>query len=1227
MNSRFLFNQSPGRLWRTAIAALVGFVLNVSAAAVWKQGDGFRWRALEKCGDGRAGFELVPPTVSGISFTNYLDEIQGATNRVLFNGSGVATGDFDGDGLPDIYLARLNGTNALYRNLGNWHFEDVTTAVQLGRPSQLDRGAVFADVSGDGRLDLLIATTGRGVLCFLNGPDGKFRDVTDRVGTRNSYGATSIAVADVDGDRFLDVYVANYRTFDFKDRPRDFEMHIQAGRPVMPPELADQLIYENGQLLQYGEPDILFQNDRHGRFLPVAWSEGAFLDENGVPLRSPPRDWGLTATFRDLNGDSFPDLYVCNDFWTPDRIWLGNGRGQFRALASTAIRSISGSSMGVDIADVDRDGHVDIVVLEMLSRDSARRKRQMAQQEPAASIPGQFENRPQVLRNTFFRGRGDGTFAEIARLAGIDATEWSWSPLFLDVDLDGYEDLLVTAGHIRDILDADAVERVRADAAAGAGRGDGSAALAKRLQHDRWFPKLDFPLQLFRNGGDLHFQDATPDWGTAEVGIHHAIATADFDGDGDQDLVITQLNGPTRLYRNRGSAPRVAVRLAGRKPNVQGIGAKLRVFGGAVPMQSTEIICGGRYMSGSDPEVTFAAGTSPATMTLEVEWRSGLKSRIVDVAPGRLYEITEPAAGSVPNPESRRIAPLFRDISQSLAHVHHEDAFDDMELQPLLPGKLSQWGPGVSWHDINGDGFEDLAIGAGKGGAVGVYINNGHGGFVKASPETQVLPTDFAGAVGWVDEKHSPGWLFGVDNYENAATSKSGLAYIGMTNATLALNEVQLESSVGPLALGDMDGDGVCELFVGGRVRPGRYPEATDSKIFRRIDGRWQSVEAKPLLGVGLINGAVWSDLDGDGFPELLLACEWGSVRVFHWSHGQLTETTRDWGLDRWTGLWTGITTGDFNGDGKLDIVVGNRGWNTGMNASEMHPAELWYGSFSGNAGLDLIETEWDAVRGQIVPRRRLNELSAGFPWLLERFSNHQTYAVAGIESVLAGHQKEAHSVKINTLSIQVLLQRDHGFEPAKLPIESQFAPVFGVNVGDADGDGNEDIFLAQNFFATRAGISRHDAGTGLWLLGNGRGEFRSLSPAESGVAVHGEQRGSALSDFNGDGRIDLIVTQNGAPTRLFVNEGAKPGLRVRLIGPIGNPTAAGAMIRLHWGQRVGPAREIHAGSGHGSEDGAVAVLGYSDRPTSVWVRWPGGRTSETAIPAAGNDLLLRMPQ
>ncbi|PYI85224.1 MAG: hypothetical protein DME26_11500 [Verrucomicrobia bacterium] len=446
----------------------------------WQSGEGHRYAELPVPKWGKTGFTRMPAEITGVHFTNLLALDRSLTNQIYLNGSGVAAGDVDGDGRCDLFFCGLDGPNVLYRNLGNWKFQDITESAGVACPGLDATGATFADIDGDGDLDLIINSVGGGTHVFFNDGKGHFTE-SSKTGVLNAQRAgMSLAMADIDGDGALDLYIANYRRVTVRDQPNTrFAFKIENGQPVVTaidgrpltePDLTNRFTFkvslgEVGGTFdedENGEPDALYRNDGTGHFTPVSFTDGTFVDEHGMPLQQPPFDWGLSVMFRDLNGDGAPDIYVCNDFKSPDRIWMNDGKGRFRAIAPLALRQTCLSSMGVDVADIDRDGYDDIFVVDMLSRDHFHRHTQRIDLKPEVLRVGQFDNRPQYSRNMLFLNRGDSTYAEIAQLSGVEASEWSWTPAFLDVDLDGYEDILVCNGFERDGMNVDVLMRLEA---------------------------------------------------------------------------------------------------------------------------------------------------------------------------------------------------------------------------------------------------------------------------------------------------------------------------------------------------------------------------------------------------------------------------------------------------------------------------------------------------------------------------------------------------------------------------------------------------------------------------------------------------------------------------------------------------------------------------------------------------------------------------------------------
>ena len=1204
----------------------------------WHEERGYRWRELRVAGT-TPGFTSVAARRSGISFANDVSDSVLLGNRMLGQGAGIALGDVDGDGLVDVFLARTQGSNALYRNRGDWRFEDITARAGVGAADRYSSGAAFIDVDGDADLDLVLLATAGPNAIFVNDGRGQFAERRDMGLDPTGRGGTTIAAADVEGDGDLDLYVANYKPYSPVDtitpQRRAMSQLVRQAGPgryeVVPEHQRDFKLVMRPDMgglnvTMRGEPDDFYLNEG-GRFSRVPLGAATFREADGSPIAEEAESFTLAARFADLNLDGAPDLYVANDFEDPDELWFNDRRGAFRRAAWTAQRQLSNSSMGLDVADVNGDALPDLFLVDMLSSDSRRLKTQMPTHTPLPKRPGDVRTQLQQQRNTLFINRGDSTFSEASLLAGVHASGWSWSTMFLDVDLDGWQDILVANGHLWDVMDSDTQERLQ------------NRLTDVHWQRQRWeFPVLPLRNVAFRNRGDMTFEEAGEHWRFGlDADVSHALAAGDLDGDGDQDVVVNRLRAPALLLRNDATAPRVAVRLRGDGPNTFAVGARIRLLNGAVPVQVREIAAGGLYLSHSDHAVAFAMGTAQRA-TLIVDWRDGRRTVVEDVRPNRLYEISPAAAVATVPSDSLRAgdAPtLFRDATSQLGgHVHVETYFDDWERQFLLPGSLSQLGPGVAWFDYDRDGDDDLLVGGGRGGRLGVFRNER--GRLRHRPSEGPLPTSDLTTVLGLAAQGATTIIAGVSSWETdplaGEPAPPGAIAVGAGVSGVAAAPTPLlppqESATGPLALGDVDGDGDLDLFVGGRVRSGAYPQPASSALFVNDGGRFSpdTANAAVLEGVGLVSGALFADIDGDADADLVLAREWDSLLLLINDRGRLRPASGEWGLARWSSRWNGVAAGDLDGDGRLDLVATSWGRNTVTGADSGRPLFMVHGAIGSGGEEEMLLARHDPRLGALVPLNSYPRVRVAIREVSRRVATFAAYADATLDQVLGPLTDSVSRRSATTLDHMLFLNRGNHFVAIPLPLESQLAPAFHAGIADLDGDGNEDVFLSQNFFPTAVGMPRYDAGRGMVLLGDGSGGLTPMPGARSGVVVYGDQRGAAFSDFDRDGRLDIAMAQNGAETRLFQNRGARPGLRVRVRGPASNPEAVGAQVRLVFDKGPGPVREIHAGSGYWSQNGTVQVFGVPNRPVEAWVRWPGGGVRRVPIPPGSGEIIVSPP-
>lgn len=1174
----------------------------------WHKEEGYRWAELQTGFWGETGFRKLSASNTNIHFSNDVRQELKESNRNYLNGSGVAVADINGNGLIDIYFASLDGSNKLYQNLGNLRFKDITEEAGVAHDGFSSTGVVFTDINGNGFPDLLTTSLREGNSIYINDGTGRFT-LKDDTGLGESQGSKSMALADITGNGLPDLYIVNYNTITVRDiygpdelAPENIIQELDGEVTIREPFDQYYVITQadDGPFLnEIGTSDELYINIGDGTFEKADISQ-IFVNEAGIAFKELPKDWGLTASFRDVTGNGLPDLYVANDFWTPDRFWINQGDGTFKLLGRDGIRNFSYSSMGVDFSDINRNGLTDIVVTEMLSREHEMRKRQFSQ------IMTGYEGRNMYNRNSVYLNRADTTFAQIAYYTGLEASEWSWATSFIDIDLDGYEDLIVTNGFSNDYQDMDTqIAMFEYDSGLNPGTGDVMD-----------YPRLKTQNKIFRNNGDLTYSDVSDEWGFISEDISHGMALADLNNNGLLDVIINHMDETASVFENRSIATRIAVRLRGKTPNTEGIGAKIVLEGGPV-LQSKEIFAGGNYLSGSQKQVTFAADIENENNTITVKWPGGEVSVIENVKANRLYEIDQSSASfgdysETTTVEEKPLARLFEDISGHLNHYHHDNEYDDFRFGPLLPLKLSRLGPGVAWFDFTGDGNDELFITSGKDGETAIFSNYGTESFlpIALDPVTFQAPGDQTAIIGWHEDNVAK-IVIGSANYEQGNPgAPSAYIYAVENQEVVGIQEIPgILSTTGPIAAADYTGNGYPDLFIGGRHKPGLYPVSADSRLFMNLDGRFVLDEQNSALlrEVGLVTDAIFADITGNGFQNLLLSTEWGTLRLFEHRNDRFVEITRQQGLSGYSGWWNSVSVGDLTNNGLPDIIAMNMGQNSPYQIRNEHPLRMYYGDFNWDGRHNILESYYNENLGGYVPMRKMHDF-ASVPSILQNVSTHQEFAVSTIEQIFDQSFANVPYKEINTLEHMIFINTGDGFKAKPLPAEAQFSTGFSALVTDFDNDGNEDLFMAQNFFALPKQIPVQDAGRGLIMLGDGKGNLKPLSASESGIKIPGEQRGAALADINQNGKTDLMVTQNGGQTKLYQNRTGKQGLRITLKGPPGNRSAVGSSVRIMYQDgSYGPRRMVQTAAGYWSQNSFTQVMGYQTEPAQLEIKWFDG--------------------
>jgi len=1057
------------------------------------------------------GFLELPASATGITASNLYNDprMWGNRFREFTLGAvetGIAVADFDRDGLPGIFVVSKNGPCALYRQTAPYKFVDVAAAagVDCANSSAPKVGVTVVDINQDGWPDIYICRYDAPNLLFINNGDGTFTERAHEYGLDVKDASVMATFADYDGDGYLDCYLVT-NVLDFSKSP-------------------------------LGRRDYLFHNNGNGTFTDVTEKAGIY----GLTQ-------GHSAIWVDVNQDGWPDLYVANDFETPDRLYMNQGDGTFVDAVGQRLPHIPYFSMSVDSGDLNNDGHIDFMVADM--RDRTRQGYMAGMEEVGRGlwdVERPAEVVPQYPWNAVLLNNGTDHFQEAAHLTGLSATGWTWATRIADLDNDGRQDVFFTTGMIRNFVDPDIVDKQNLAPTLAA-----RAAVWKNAA-----PRREHPL-AYRNRGDLKFDDVSAAWGFDRPGVSFGCAVVDLTNNGALDIVFANQDGPPSVFRNNVAAGHsVEFKLAGQAPNRDGIGAEIHIVS-AAGAQVRQLYTEHGVVTSEPPIVHFGLGNDTFIQKLTIRWPLGDVQEFANLPADCLYTITE-----TPNPGGKhphRAPAVLKAPSKSAlyvesAHTHGLDytsaaqPADEFYRQRLLPRRLGLQAPALAVADVNGDGIDDLFVSGALGQAGALYLGRPDGSFVLApsQPWADAKDAEGDGAIFFDANGDGKVDLFvaaGGVAYDRGDARLNNRLYMGdghggFKPAPTGKLPADGESSAA-CAAADFDGDGRIDLFVGGRVVPGRWPATPRSFLYRNCGDHFEDVTdtlAPGLRNVGMVTAAAWADLDGDGRPDLVLATEWGPIRVFHNTGSGFVDYTARLGLSGVTGWWSALAVADVNGDGRLDLIVGNVGLNTKYTATPEAPAVLYAGDLDGSGRNAIVEAAYD-TDGRLYPLRGRSTLTSNFPWLRQKFPTFADFSRAPVDRIFPPERLAAATrLAATELASGIFLQQQDGtFKFSPLPRAAQLAPINGFVFADLDGDGLPDLYCVGNFFGPEPMTGRFDGGVSLLLHGNGHGLFTPMSPAVSGLVVPGDARAVRwLGPTAPGGAPRLAVSQSLGPLLLF---------------------------------------------------------------------------------------------